>query len=169
MITYFSLVAVVVVAFLAAEWLFGREVVRVCREPGRRRGWKVAVGAVLAVDVVRLVAWGGWGVHFVLRYPDAVKGLSPESCLVLVPCALLASVVGAVGYLAALAMAVFGILFVRPVIVPLIPLLGVALVAPFVRGRCLWKLPGRFHWKAVLVVAVTYLPEMLAWPYLAMQ
>ena len=154
------------VACCVAEWMFVREVVRMCRDKSRRR---VSCALAVAVAVVDCIGGGGCLAYMLRFYMNL--GIDGVTLPMLVFCLAICPVGGMFLWLVTpLALL---LLVASPPLAPFLPIIlpmaAVSCCAQVVRFKVMRRSPERRWWETWFVFHVTYWPETLALSVMAIQ
>ncbi len=155
-----------VVACCIAEYMFVREVVRICRDKAYWRGLRLLSVAVAVVDCVRGIGCLAFALYFYMKF-----GGDADSLKIIGFCMAISPVLGVFLWLVS---PIAPLLLVDspplgrfwPII---LPMAAVSCCAQVVRFKVMRLSPMKGWWKTLFVFHVTYWPEVVVFPILAMQ
>lgn len=173
------ILALVIVAWAAVEWMFFKEVARTWRDSKLKRSAKICAVVMACIDIplawlspwaaVSLVTWArppnGYCLHFANYHGDVLSdALSMVYTLLLAP--VFAPFAGlGVGLFAVEILFDFetcagagGFAAKFAVMVFYLPMAFYLLAGGFLRGKNAWRASDRLKWKAILIFFATYWP-----------
>ncbi len=155
-----------VVACCIAEYLFVREVVRTYRDKSCRLVLRVLAVAVAFVDCIRGVGCLAFALSFYMKFGGDTAPLE-----IIVFCMAISPALGVFLWLVS-SLAPLLLIDSPPLglFLPIIlPMAAVSCCAQVVRFKVMRLSPGYGWWKTLFVFHVTYWPEVIVFPILAMQ